>query len=337
MTDTADRCAAGLAEVLAEAGHGEPQVSIAGVASAGATRRTLFLEVLVGEQTIPAVAQISSASTLLGASTTVEDEAELVRIAEAAGVPVAQVLGASNHNDLVGGPVVITRRVDGVTIPRHVLRSLQGDAAAGERLTMQCGTALALLHAVDHTVVPASVPVLDPAGPAPAYVQQLSDTLDGLGTSHPALRYGIRWLGENVPSSPETPALLHGDFRNGNLIVSPAGLGAVLDWELAHIGDPMEDLAYLCMRHWRFGSELEAGGFGRIDTLRDAYVAAGGTWRDDAFSWWLTARTTWWGIGLAFQADNFSNGITTSIVHAASGRRVVELEYDLLTLIGSQS
>ena len=104
----------------------------------------------------------------------------------------------------------------------------------------------------------------------------------------------------------------------------------------AHVGDPMEDLAYLCMRWWRFGNDrLPVGGFGRIETLRGAFEQAGGTWNQASYEWWTIARTAWWGIGLAGQAAAFADGRSTSIVHAASGRRVAELEYDLLRLIGS--
>ena len=105
-------------------------------------------------------------------------------------------------------------------------------------------------------------------------------------------------------------------------------------WELAHLGDPMEDLAWLCLRTWRFGLDNHVvGGFGNLDGLRDSYVKAGGEWRSEAFHWWTVARTLWWGLGLARQAQAFIQGDSTSIVLAASGRRVVELEYDLLCLI----
>ena len=55
-----------------------------------------------------------------------------------------------------------------------------------------------------------------------------------------------------LPSRQEI-TLVHGDFRTGNLMVSPRGLEAVLDWEFAHWGAPEEDLAWLCVRDWRFG------------------------------------------------------------------------------------
>jgi aminoglycoside phosphotransferase (APT) family kinase protein len=66
--------------------------------------------------------------------------------------------------------------------------------------------------------------------------------------------------------------LVHGDFRNGNLIGGPDGLRAVLDWELAHLGDPLEDLGWLCVRSWRCGAEPRVGGFGPVDDQVAAYA-----------------------------------------------------------------
>jgi len=187
--------------------------------------------------------------------------------------------------------------------------------------------------------VPSRAERLDAADPALAYLDSLHDWLERLDTPHPTLRFGINWLHNHRPAAPSHLALVHADFRNGNLIIGPPSedqgwLRAVLDWEVAHVGDPMEDLAYLCLRTWRFGSDQPVGGFGSIAALREHYEANGGQWRQDAFDWWTIARTVWWGLGLAGQAAAFLRGDSSSIVHAASGRRVVELEYDMLNLIG---
>lgn len=193
---------------------------------------------------------------------------------------------------------------------------------------------MALLHAVDVRRLPAAIAPSDPGDPAAAFLGRLTDLLDSLPVRYPTFRYAIRRLGERLPSPPERPVIVHGDIRTGNLIVDGDGLAAVLDWELARSGDPMEDASWLCLRSWRFGNDhLEVGGFAHLPELRKAYEAAGGTWRDDAFSWWTIARTVQWGIGLAGQSALFEAGVSRSIVHAASGRRVVELEYDTLALL----
>ena len=151
---------------------------------------------------------------------------------------------------------------------------------------------------------------------------------------------GLRWLRRHLPEPPDRPTLVHSDWRNGNLIVDPDpsserhGLAAVIDWELCHVGDPMEDLAWLTLRFWRFGQDgREVGGFGTLGDLLAAYESAGGTVRPEALEWWGVARTLWWAQVLALQAAAFTAGLTDSLVLAASGRRVCELEYDLLTQI----
>ena len=112
------------------------------------------------------------------------------------------------------------------------------------------------------------------------------------------------------------------------------GLRAALDWEVCRIGDPMEDLAWLCMRMWRFRNDaLEVGGFARLEDLRGGYETAGGTWIQHSFHWWKVLSTLRWGLGLAGQAAAHIGGTVPSVVMAASGRRVAELEYDTLMLI----
>lgn len=150
----------------------------------------------------------------------------------------------------------------------------------------------------------------------------------------PSFALGLRWLARHAPVSPTALTLVHGDFRNGNLIVGPDGLRAALDWELSHLGDPMRDPAWLCQRMWRFRNDtLEVGGFGSRNELRAGYKAAGGLWREEAFHWWKVHGTLSWGLGLAGQAKAHLGGLVPGVVMAASGRRVAELEFDLLQLI----
>ncbi|MEE9413849.1 MAG: phosphotransferase family protein [Acidimicrobiales bacterium] len=324
----------GLAEILADSGFEAPAVMVSGVASTGATRRTVFIDIESGGSQQRAVAQISSAANVAVLPISATAEAALINLMAEAGVPVPCVLGSDDAHDAVGGSVLIAEHVDGVTIPRHVLRAVEANSPVGEHLARQCGTALAKLHSAAIDRVPDSVPRVVEPNFFSAYVPTIVQALDHLQHSQPTFRFAAAWLEQNQPISSCEPSLVHGDFRNGNIIVDRDGLAALLDWELAHVGDPMEDLAYLCMRTWRFGNHHRpVGGFGSIESLRDGYTEAGGEWRDDAFQWWMVARTAWWGIGLAFQAETFTAGISSSIVHAASGRRVVELEYDLLAML----
>jgi hypothetical protein len=157
--------------------------------------------------------------------------------------------------------------------------------------------------------------------------------VDRLGQPHPAFELAFRWLGENRPPR-SAQGVVHGDFRNGNLIVGAGGIRAVLDWELAHLGDPLEDLGWLCVKAWRFGSPLPVGGFGTVEQLVGAYEAAGGTRVDpDALRWWEVLGTLRWGVICIVQTMTHLSGALRSVELAAIGRRVCEVEWDLLELL----
>lgn len=318
MTRT-EQIAIGLGELIGA------EVRITGMASVGAQRATFFIDILDGTSTTPAVAQVSA--SVLG-SVPASAEAAMLRLAEQVGVPVPAVIAVSDDLPGVGAPALVVSRIEGRTVPRHILRGLT-DEAAGESLARQCGEALARLHTIGEAQAPASLPRLSHS----AYVDDLEAKLDALDDTRPAVRAGLAWLRANpIPEAPIT--LVHADFRNGNMIVDDNGLAAVLDWELAQVTDPMQDLAWMCLRTWRFGNDAKpVGGFGSVEALRSGYEAAGGSWRADAIHWWSVARCAWWAIGLAGQAAAFISGLTDAIMLAASGRRVPELEYDLLRLI----
>ncbi|MDQ1446034.1 MAG: hypothetical protein QOI20_2498 [Acidimicrobiaceae bacterium] len=245
-------------------------------------------------------------------------EARLLRAAGACGVPVPEVVAAESS-------FIVMERVEGETIPRKILRD---DAFAAARLALaaQCGIVLAALH---------RIPVEDFADlPDTDQLAEWRDILDSLGQPHPAFELGLRWLGENRPRRSGT-AVVHGDFRNGNLIVGPQGVRAVLDWELAHRGDPLEDLGWLCVKAWRFGvNDNPVGGFGDYDELAGAYEDAGGGHVDrDALMWWQAMGTLKWGIMCIVQGSLHVSGTVRSVELAAIGRRVCENEWDLLDLL----
>ncbi|MGH9275055.1 MAG: phosphotransferase family protein, partial [Acidimicrobiales bacterium] len=164
-------------------------------------------------------------------------------------------------------------------------------------------------------------------------VEQFRAVLDTLGEPHPAFELGFRWLEANRPPTAKV-TVVHGDFRLGNLLVDHDGLRAVLDWELAHLGDPLEDLGWFCVRAWRFGSPLPAGGVATREALVAAYEAAAGSSVDlDALRWWEVLGTLKWGVICVMQAWGHLSGATRSVELATIGRRVCENEWDLLGLL----
>ncbi len=128
------------------------------------------------------------------------------------------------------------------------------------------------------------------------------------------------------------PCLVHGDFRVGNLMVDPEnGLVGVLDWELAHLGDPAEDLGWLCVNSWRFRRpDREVGGFGHLPALIEAYENAGGMRiAPDRVRWWQAMGTLNWAV--TTRSLFLAGG--GSVERAVIGRRLSECEADLVALM----
>jgi aminoglycoside phosphotransferase (APT) family kinase protein len=248
-------------------------------------------------------------------------ESALLRAAADAGVPAPRVIAEDDDH-------LVVERIDGETIPRKILRD-EAYAPALAKLAAQCGEALAAIHSIPLDRVPG----LDFQGDVVATWRAM---LDGFGQPHPAFELALRWLDERRPPTTGA-AVVHGDFRNGNLIVGPDGLRAVLDWELAHVGDPMEDLGWLCVKAWRFGVDRPVGGFGARDDLFAAYERASGRPVDaDVVRWWEVLGTVKWGIMCIAQAFTHLTGTVRSIELATIGRRACENEWDLLELIADE-
>lgn len=251
-------------------------------------------------------------------------EARVLAAASAGGVPVPRILAASDECDELAAAYIVMERIDGETIPRKILRD-DTYGTARQQLATQCGTVLARLHGL--------APVESLGLADSDQVEQYRETLDVLGEPHPAFELGFRWLEANRPPS-QRRSIVHGDFRNGNLIVGPEGLRAVLDWELAHAGDPLEDLGWLCVKAWRFGVDRPVGGFGTYEELLDAYESESGSAVDrEALRWWQALGTLKWGIMCIMQATAHTSGMVRSVELAAIGRRVCENEWDLLDLL----
>jgi aminoglycoside phosphotransferase (APT) family kinase protein len=261
-----------------------------------------------------------------------ETEFALVAAADRAGVPVPSLRFLLDDRDGLGQGYVM-ERVTGETIPRRILRDARYRNAL-PKLAAQAGEILARIHAVDVAGI-AGLPSPPPAvAPARAQLSQLREISDGFGEPHPTFELALQWLEDTMPDDSRV-GLVHGDFRNGNFIVGPGGISAVLDWELAHLGNPVEDLGWLCVRAWRFGVDHNAvGGFGSVAELCDAYARAGGRGADaEAVHYWTVYGTLRWGVICQAQAAAHRSGLQRSVELAAIGRRVAEVEWDLLDLI----
>ncbi len=260
-----------------------------------------------------------------------ELEARAQAAAAAAGAPVPHVLVADDSVAALGNPFLICDEIKGETIVRRIQRQL--DAAGGEagraRLLRQCAQALAAIHRADPQI---------PGLSREDQLVEWRERLDAMGDTTATFEWAFRWLEANRPrkSQPSPAVLVHGDFRMGNLIVDGCDLAAVLDWELVHLGEAYEDLAWFCIRAWRFGAPagLGAGGLGSIESFLRAYEEASATTVDRvAYHWWLVLATLRWGIICRHQAERHLSGQSRSVELAAIGRRVCETEWDLLNLL----
>lgn len=264
------------------------------------------------------------------------DEYRVQELAFAAGVPVPRPYWVAEDDQALGAPAYLMARVEGETLARRLLRDAEF-APARAVMTEQLGSILARIHGLDPAAPELAALPAPPPGESPALAEldRYEQLFRGIAPEpHPAFELAFRWLRARLPDGARR-ALVHGDYRIGNVIFGPDGVRAVLDWELAHIGDPAEDLGWLCVRAWRFGSDhLPVGGIGTREALFAAYEQAGGAPVDPArVRFWEVFGNLKWAIICIAQAKTHLDGLVRSVELAAIGRRTAETEIELLNLI----
>lgn len=255
---------------------------------------------------------------------------ELLQLAHRSGIPVPEPIFELIASDDLGRGYVLAC-VAGDTLPKKILTD-PAYAAARAVYIAQAGAILARLHALDPAMA--------------AVVAEVPDSHDALaaqyehyrqyGEPHPALEFAFRWLERSRPDD-RSRVLVHGDFRNGNMIVGPDGIRALLDWECSHLSSPLEDLGWFCTRAWRFGRlTLHAGGFAPREALYAAYEQAGGRPIDrEAARWWEIFGLLRWALFNVMQIYGHLRG-RRSAAYAACGRNTCLIEYDLLMTIAGK-
>jgi aminoglycoside phosphotransferase (APT) family kinase protein len=258
-------------------------------------------------------------------------EAALMQLAYEAGVPSPRVLHVLQPRDGLGTGFIM-QRVEGETIARKILRD-EKFAKARPLLAGQLGKVAAGIHGLPLAKLPELRRMT-----ATKEIAELERDYRSFEWPRPVFELALRWLRDRDPGPAPEVTLVHGDFRHGNLIIGPDGLRAVLDWELAHTGDPMEDLGWVCVNSWRFGEiDKPVGGFGTREELFAGYEAAGrrvGAGRVEFFEVMGTLR---WGVMCCGMMQRFRSGPEHSIERAMIGRRSSETEIDLLRLLAPRA
>ncbi len=299
----------------------------------GASRQTWSFDAIVGGHRHALILRRDPPTVRGGekASATALDRATEFRVLRAAfegGVRAPEVLFELAAHDGLGEAFVM-RRIGGTAIARKLLRD---DAYAGARTKIagQLGEIVARIHSVDTARLPPLA-----RREAADQIASLRTTLDTLDQPQPVFELALSWLDRRKPLPAAQAVLVHGDYRTGNYLADETGVTAILDWEGAHLGDPVEDLGWLCVKSWRFGAiDRPAGGFGSRRQLWQAYERAGGGAVDPARAhWWEIFGTVRWGVICLSQAWRHLSGSVKSMELASIGRRAVETEVDLLQLL----
>ncbi|MGN5238670.1 phosphotransferase family protein [Rhodococcus sp. SJ-3] len=315
--------AVGIADVLST--HWETSVSVTGLRrlTGGASRQIWSFDAARNGDTNGYVLRRDPPGQ--GDAPRMRAEAACLLAARKAGVPVPEVVVAADAAPGLDAPFLIMERVTGESIPRKVQRD---EALAGARagLADELGGILARIHSVPVSEV-AMLGNEDP-------LDVVRDLYRSFDEPRPVVEIALRWLDRHRPPR-RGNALVHGDFRLGNLLIGPGGTAGVLDWELAHLGNPVEDLGWLCVRAWRFGGDRPVAGVGTRDDLLDGYERLTG-WRPDLeeLHWWEAFGTLRWLVLGRFQAQKHISGAEYSAEFAAIGRRVCESEWDVLHTLG---
>ncbi len=255
------------------------------------------------------------------------DEARIQKEVIKAGAPVPIILAVSKNEEELGDSYIM-HFVEGETIARKILRDKEYKKAL-PLLAYQCGEAIAKVHNVD----------IDnfsflPKKPAEDQLEDLYATYQSFEQPSPVFEYAYLWLKEQDFSNFQE-SLVHGDFRLGNIIVNGEGLQSIIDWELAHIGNPLQDLGWVCGNSWRFGkNDKVVGGFGELEDLLEGYNSISKLKvNKEMVKCWQVFGTFRWGVICLIQAYAHLNRTINSIEKAAIGRRVSETEIDIVDLL----
>lgn len=339
MTPEQQALLASLQEYLSQQLNNPVQITNARPLAGGASRDTWFISIQVNDEEQQIVMRRDLPTQMFEDALTRKQEFHMMSAAYHDGVKVAKVRWLCEDASVLNGDFFIMDYVPGDSIGRRII-TRDEFAKAREALPFHMAEELAKIHKIDFDKPELDFlkrPSKDLSATGEA-IQEMVEVLDDIGISNPVWEWALRRAYHHMPEvAPMT--FIHGDFRLGNILVDENGLAAVIDWEFAHVGDPDEELGYLCMRDWRFGEGTKrAAGLTDRESFIKAYeTASGRSVNRAAVNWWEVMGNIRWGIICMSQANrHLREGSEEQSVELASlGRRSAEMQYESLRLIDS--
>ncbi|MDF3820753.1 phosphotransferase family protein [Leptospira sp. 96542] len=306
--------------------------------SGGACQDNYSLSLKKANDQMDLVLRTDKGGSLLS-SLSKRDEFKVAQLVFGASVKTPKPILLEENPNIIGAPFFLMEKIKGKATGRYITKDKELDAYRKSKMVSDLASNLAKLH----TIKPSAV--LDETlkqrlqyTPKESYIQKtlndLKTSLDDLPEAHPAIELCLLWMEEHIPNIDEI-VLVHGDFRTGNFMMDVSGLQGILDFEFAHFGDRHEDIAWLCMRDWRFGRlNKEVGGFGDRKDFYAEYEKTSGIPVDSQIvSYYEVLGNLRWAIGSAGQAERHLSGKDKGIELAAIGRRTAEMEWEAMRII----
>lgn len=256
-------------------------------ASVGRSRQNWLFDAVWESDGVPIREQLIARRDPLGGLLQTDRAAEfgVLRALEDAPIPTPQARWLDGNGDELGRPSLVMVRMEGSCD----YFALNGPGPLGERveLARRLCSLLVDVHNVDWRAIGLGAQLPDP-GPtaALAALDEWERVLERDQVEpYPELAFGAAWLRSNAPSSSRT-VLVHGDFKVGNVLLGAHGeIVGLLDWELAHLGDPHEDLGWVT-QPLRVKEHYITGSWERDELLAHYETVSGHTVDHEAVCWW---------------------------------------------------
>ena len=285
----------------------------------GASRETYAIDVEAGGKTEALILRCDPGDSLIDTPRALEFAA--YQSFEGSSVPVPRAISLCEDPSLIGSPFFVMERIEGGQAVSPFSIDAYGDHR--DAIGRQFFALLGRINGADALSSPLAR-LIDIPAPDKCWMRELdywtAQVEKNALQPEPILMAAIRWLRRNPPPPAQRLSIVHGDYRNGNVLHDGnANIIAVLDWEMAHIGDPLEDLAWALDPLWNLLDPVRAAGLiDKEDAIRIWKEASGTSFDATAFRWWEMFATVK-GLAIWISSGHASiGGINTDPVLAFS-------------------